>query len=98
MNDEPKKRFRLRTVAVRVLVALALLGFAAAARAITDHFLPPPRELSLPMLACTACFFLPPFIAVGVLFGRAFWGAVVGFGCYVTLFGWMIWAFHEPPR
>ena len=74
----------------RVLMALFWIGFACVAWAFKDSFKPASDQHIAIGFAIVGCFVVPPFIAIGTLFGRARLAALIGLTCFAALVAWIL--------
>jgi hypothetical protein len=76
----------------RTAVATACIGFSWVAWTLKDSFKPASDQSLTVMIAIMACIGIPPFVAIGALFGRARWGAVIGAACFAVFAAWILFA------
>jgi hypothetical protein len=76
----------------RVAIATACMGFSSVAWALKDSFKPASDQSLTVMIAILACIGIPPVVAIGALFGRARWAAVIGAACFAVFAAWLLFA------
>lgn len=77
---------------VRASLALTWIAFACIAWISKDSFKPASDQYFPIALAIMACFGVPPFIAVGTLFGKARLGCMIGLACFSAFAAWTLYA------